>query len=278
MVAGWWKLPVSLLVIAHFCAVGSVVTSMPAPSQPAPLVASTLNQVFRPHLEALFLTGTFRFYAPNPGPISLSWFRIERADGTAEWVEAPLPEASRWNTAYQRTLSQSAFLDMQIGRASDDPARLQLSPLGQICAASFVRYIARYCGEPETIRTVELFSVHHRPLEPSQIAEGWGVGDLRLYRPCCLGRFDVTGKLVDGGDATTKKKFPAAVPSSRLAARMCLDLAKIRSKSMSLSVPPEWPRPFQCLIARRPELLDVAGTAEDDLTRRIERGSTMRSS
>lgn len=85
------RLGVSLLIIFHF---GGICTAvLAAPPQPWVFEWLWVN-VYRPYLQFTYLNNAYHFYAPEPGPASLMWYRIEyepNEDGTRNyrWVKMP---------------------------------------------------------------------------------------------------------------------------------------------------------------------------------------------
>lgn len=90
------KVVVSLLLLFHFAGILSAVTSAHPSSW---LSHQVWTRIFRPYLQFMYLNNAYHFYAPDPGPASLLWFRIEYepdtdADGNVtrryyRWVEVP---------------------------------------------------------------------------------------------------------------------------------------------------------------------------------------------
>ena len=109
--ASVWKAAASLILVGHFIAILSVVLAAPGPSHSGPVLATIVNKTASPYLDTLLLNSAFRFYAPNPGPARLTWYRVERTDGTAEWFEMPGFDALPLRSIYQRGLAMSSFLD-----------------------------------------------------------------------------------------------------------------------------------------------------------------------
>ncbi len=266
--ANWLKIIGSLLLLAHFISILSGILAAPGPNLTPPVLASAINQVTCIYTDTLRLNCAFRFYAPNPGPTRLTWYRVERADGTAEWLEMPCFDGWKLRSVYLRGLVMSAFLDTQVGPDAQRSNRLATTPVGNICVSSFVRKLARQldCRE-NPIQEVEVFTVHHRVLEPNQIAAGWSLYDLRLYRPCCLGFFKPDGLAVDR--TADSEKYPSAIESSRLGARMCVDLARSYSDPVR-STGAHWPRPIRELIRVQPDLIAIRAD-ENELKNRIEK-------
>lgn len=265
--SSWWKIFGSLLLFAHFSAVLVGILAAPGPSQPPPALASAINRTTGVYTDALKLNCAFRFYAPNPGPTRLTWYRVGYVDGTADWFENPFFDVWQFRSIYQRGLAMSAFLDTQVGPDEKDTTRLALTPVGSLCTSSFVRKITQHLdrrGSP--IQSVEVFTVHHRVLEPDQIADGWSPYDLRLYRPCCLGVYQPDGRPQNSG--TDRKDYPAAIESSRLGARMCVDLSR-EGTGPARSLDPHWPRPMRELLSSHPNLLALRAD-ENEFKSRIE--------
>jgi hypothetical protein len=108
----WRRIVVSLLIVLHFGGILSAVTSAHAGSW----VASVAYTYFyRPYLEFFYLTNAYHFYAPEPGPAYLLWFRIEYTKDDSKtiyshWHEIPaLDDEGRPNyllaLQYQRRLA-----------------------------------------------------------------------------------------------------------------------------------------------------------------------------
>ena len=80
---------VSLLIVYHFAGILSAVIS----AQPGPwIIGQAQHWVFRPYLGFMYLVNAYRFYAPEPGPASQLWCRIEYLDGKtplSHWVKVP---------------------------------------------------------------------------------------------------------------------------------------------------------------------------------------------
>src|SRR5262249_14262767 len=83
------RLGVSVLIVLHLAGVATVVIGSP----PGPWAAAQLQHwVFRPYLDFMYLNNAYRFYAPEPGPASQVWFRVEYQHGNqtlTRWVKLP---------------------------------------------------------------------------------------------------------------------------------------------------------------------------------------------
>ncbi|MGE3803564.1 MAG: hypothetical protein AB7K24_02705 [Gemmataceae bacterium] len=192
--AGWQRCLVSLLVVAHFVAILTAVTSFSHPDFPAPAVAVLANRPFRPYLQATFLSNAYRFFAPNPGAPTVLWFRIQHEDGTVCWGEAP--RTGRWlRPGYQRDLNLTMSLGQYLMPEGDNRA---FTPIGAIAVASYARYLAReIAAHHDRVKAVGIYCVQHSVLLPEQIRAGWAVHDLPTYRATFAGAFSPVGERVD---------------------------------------------------------------------------------
>lgn len=87
------RIVVSLLIVFHFGGILSAVLS----ATPGSWIASVAYvYVYRSYLEFMYLTNAYHYYAPEPGPAYLLWFRIEYtkdADkSTTYWHWHKLPD------------------------------------------------------------------------------------------------------------------------------------------------------------------------------------------
>src|SRR2546429_575991 len=73
----------------------TAVVSVAPPNGPAPWLAMQVGtRFYRPWLDLTNLHNGYHFYAPEPGPVALLWFRVEYADGAARWRRLPDHERS----------------------------------------------------------------------------------------------------------------------------------------------------------------------------------------
>jgi hypothetical protein len=85
------RIVVSMLILFHFVGICTAIISAP----PQPWLAEKLwVYVYRPYLQFTYLNNAYHFYAPEPGPASLLWYRVEyepNPDGTRNyrWVKVP---------------------------------------------------------------------------------------------------------------------------------------------------------------------------------------------
>ncbi|MEO2034196.1 MAG: hypothetical protein ABGZ35_19140 [Planctomycetaceae bacterium] len=198
----WVKWVVSLLVCLHFFAILTAVTSSGSGRFNSPYLAMRLNEPFQPYLETLFLRNGYRFFAPNPGPNFVAWFRITYEDGRIRWYEFPRRKDFATPLAYTRMLSV-ANMGSQTYEHPADPDKLEIIPGTRICLSSYARYVAsdqlveRGLREAGPVQTIEIYRVGHMYIMPDQIREGWDYTDLRLYEPIYLGAFRPDGSQID---------------------------------------------------------------------------------
>jgi hypothetical protein len=264
----------SLVIVLHFLAVLTAVTSASSPGFPAPELAVRANALVRPYLQLTFLTSPYRFFAPNPGPVNVLWFRLRYADGSVRWVELPRREDFVPRMAYQRHLSVAMLLGQQVVPADDGGARL--TELGQVYLASYVRHLARTRARPGpggaavAVRGVGVYTALHGLLTPAQVRAGWEVVDLRTYQATFLGAYDPDGNRTGGRHPDQACKPISHVAAGILAVdyypRLRRDAgADPRRLADELGLP----APIRRLLVRFPELL-APGAEKGDLPGRIE--------
>ena len=56
---------------------------------PSWLFSQIWTRVTRPYLQITHLNNAYHFYAPEPGPVAIVWFRVRFADGAVAWVRCP---------------------------------------------------------------------------------------------------------------------------------------------------------------------------------------------
>jgi hypothetical protein len=67
---------VSALIVFHFVGILTAITNV----DPQPWLSAQLwTYVYRPYLQFIYMNNAYHYYAPDPGPASLLWFRIEYA-------------------------------------------------------------------------------------------------------------------------------------------------------------------------------------------------------
>jgi hypothetical protein len=206
----WGKVVVSIVVLLHFFAILTAVTGAGSVNFPAPELALHVKDFYtRPYLHFTFLTNPYRFYAPNPGPTNLVWFRLTYADGSVKWAETPRRKDWPIRMPYQRHLCVVMLFDqMAISASPEDPAVRRLTNEGKIVASSMVRYMARKHGRtlddgtPNPVTEVAIYNVMHSIMEPWQVQNDWDLNDLRLHTPLYVGTFTADGIQLDAGTTT----------------------------------------------------------------------------
>jgi hypothetical protein len=187
---------VSALILVHFIAIGTAVTSSSSPTFPAPQLAVAASQPFQPYLQATALNNAYRFFAPNPGTPSLFWFRVQDGSGAVRWSELPgRADTPLARGSYQRRLNLSLLLGQQIIPDAANPDRLSFSPTGETCLASVVRHVADTEAPSQApITSVGVYVVQHAVVTPEQARNGWTPDDLRTFRALFVGAFDANGE------------------------------------------------------------------------------------
>jgi hypothetical protein len=194
-----WCIVISFLLGGHFLGVILAPVALPISQYPAPQLASALHQPTAPWLNATLLNQPWRFFAPEPGPISLELFRVEREDGSATWDEFPNSSRLKWRApALQRGLAMAMRLEAELRPKASRPQTLELSPDGLILAGSYARHMARCAeGQGKPARSIQIWVLHHYPRTPDQVRSGWLSDDLRLWSACEIGEFSPKGVLID---------------------------------------------------------------------------------
>jgi hypothetical protein len=105
------RIGLSVVFLLHF---GGIATAALA-AEPFPWIIGQLwMRIYRPYLEFMYLNNAYHFYAPEPGPSSLMWFRLvyEDKQGRAHgiWFKIPDLDDDGWHRhtvalEYQRFLS-----------------------------------------------------------------------------------------------------------------------------------------------------------------------------
>lgn len=268
---------VTLLLLVHFFAILTAVTSYSTYQFPAPALAVWANKPLRPYLQLTFLNHAYRFFAPNPGVPTVQWFRVQYQDRSVRWVESPQPARPWIRMPYMRRLTVALALPQFVQPVPGDPARQQFTDFGQICLASYARHVARLHertgldGSLVPVKSVGVYCIQHAPLSPEQVRAGWERVDLRTYQATFVGAFSADGTRTDEFRPDLVER-----PISQVAAGILeVDVYPLLRKnpaSDGLQVANDLclPAPVHRLLTRYPELL-VPSTGEDNLQERIER-------
>lgn len=281
---------VTALVLFHFTALFTVVTAAGAPNFPPPPLAVKANLPMRMYVHPIFLSNPYRFYAPNPGPTNVFWFRLkheykdDKGDNVVQWRWVEMPRRSDYTgrMPYQRHLSVTMLFDNLADLIA--PEQRALSEEGKIVLSSYARRAARIYplklndGTEAPVKAVQFYNVYHGVLEPDQIRNNWDSYDLRLYGPYFYGEFDPEGRRIDS---------PLTLPDGRQVwatqQRNILDLAvqilssdlypvfrkHDRGEWLALMDQMGTPKPIRELLIKYPQLADPDIPATD-LKERIE--------
>jgi len=203
----------SLVVGLHFAAILAAVTGPGGGgSFQSPYWGVTANRFFAPYLETLNFQSPYRFYAPDPGCDPAIWFRVTYRDRSVRWVEIPNLDSTWERIAHHRTMSLAAAATEIISTPDGDGE--QLTPMSQICLASYVRHLSRAHpkadreGRTLSVESVRVYSVHHRSLTPAEARDGWGFHDLRLHWAYDLGEYGPDGARRGATDRVTPAYMP----------------------------------------------------------------------
>jgi hypothetical protein len=229
------RIVISALILLHFVGILTAVTSVPPPgAQPMWLTTQLWTRFFRPYLQFVYLNNAYHFYAPEPGPATLLWFRLEYADGSSRWVTVPdrktdskdpllleyyrrLPIAQNVNqlvslpavpSEVARRRTAAAIVD---GIPGPDEVAFHLPgvpqyqpPVNQ--ARRFLESYAAFVGshfphrDSVPVQGIKVYRVVHAIVPPAQFAKGLDPCDPILYLPYFQGEFDAEGRLKDAGD------------------------------------------------------------------------------
>jgi hypothetical protein len=217
------------------------------------------------YLQATFLTSPYRFYAPDPGPTTLMWFKLRYADGAVRWTEIARRDEFPWKTSYQRHLSLPLLLDWT-GLYPDpaDSRRVMFTEEGKVCVGSFVRHVARsnprfgVGGASIGVNDVTVYMVYHQILQPYQIRLNWQFDDLRLYNQSYLGVYSASGVRTE--DAYGGAGYTIQFNSYLLAEFLLQDagplLRDVPARGRLEKVAPfHLPAPWERVLDRYPEAL-----------------------
>jgi hypothetical protein len=219
-------LVISLLILLHFAAILTAVTVVPAPNGTAPFLSDQVyNRFVRPYLQLTNLNNGYHFYAPEPGPTSLLWFRVQFADGASRWVRIPdhktvcnhlerrrygalatmTGQAMPVNPAREQELLQKrlqAAQEHNIPLSSDLPPMAQYrEPSAQVLLllSSFARRVARTTEHPQgsdsPVVGVKIYHVEFLNPPVQHFQAGRDPLDPTLYQAYYQGEYDRTGQL-----------------------------------------------------------------------------------
>lgn len=222
-----WRLFLgSLLILAHFAAICTAITVVPPPNGPPPFVPLQLYvRFFHPYLVATNMNNGYHFYAPEPGPSALLWFRVQWADGASRWERAP-DHPKMANHLQRRRLGALATVITQtqplpphraealikarteagerqdIPLSPDQPPAVQYrepTPVSKHLLSSFARFIARHTPHPDgatvAITGIKIYSVEYFNPPVEHFLAGREPVDPSLYVPHYMGDYEPDGRL-----------------------------------------------------------------------------------
>lgn len=216
------KVILSIAFVLHFAAIATAVVVIPPRDGQAPWLAQQIwMRLARPYLLFANLNNGYHFYAPDPGPTALLWFRVQYADGASRWVRLPDHDACdnhierrRWG-ALATAVSQTAPTRAE---SFEELFNLRMKrediPLGPIPAASqyreptlqakmlledFARYVARHTahplGEDSPVVSIKVYRAEFYNPPAEHFHAGRDPYDPTLYLAFYQGEFTPDGKL-----------------------------------------------------------------------------------
>jgi hypothetical protein len=221
----WRTLVVSLLLLFHLAGLATAVVVVPPPNGAAPYLAiQAWTWVYRPYLQFLHLNNGYHFYAPDPGPSALLWFRVQYADGSARWVRIPDHEKCRNHLETRRLgalCSQAGQTAPMTPQAEEDlvPRRMEAARTQRIPTArtaintqyrepivsaklilsSFARYVARTTPHPTdpavAVTGVKVYRAEFFNPPAEDVYERRDMLDPTLYQVFYQGDFEPDGRL-----------------------------------------------------------------------------------
>jgi hypothetical protein len=188
---------ISLLAVVHLFGIFNAILFVPPMDSSPPWMTQTaFMYLYRPWQQMTNLTNGYHFYAPEPGPVVLVYFRVEYADGTARWVRIPDHKkgltglATRRFGALASSLGQTMsvppermqdLLDRRRKAGEEHNPPLPMDPFlppalqyrepgvqARMQIASYVRYVARTTPHPtdpdQAVTGVKVYRVDfHNP-------------------------------------------------------------------------------------------------------------------
>jgi hypothetical protein len=223
---------ISAVVLFHFTGILVAITNQdPAGIQPPWLANKAWQYVYRPYLGFLYLNNAYHFYAPNPGPPDLLWFRIRYKNGDIRWVRLPERESSPTGLNYTRLIAAASAVStpipprllgdtlFELYRAkraqAGEHAKIPFHPnlllavqyfepteISKVYMASYVRHIARTyprsAKDPGVgIDAIKFYRIAHDMLPPGELAKGTSPLIPSLYRAYFMGEYNPNGSFTN---------------------------------------------------------------------------------
>jgi hypothetical protein len=222
-----WRVPAgALLIVLHFAAILTAVTVVPPANGQSPYLANQLwTRVSRPWLQMTLMNNGYHFYAPEPGPSALLWFRVEFADGESVWVR--IPDHKTIGTQIERRRLGALATNVgspnppsgdfeglrarrvEAGMKHDPPIPMAEGPVENqyhepptqalILIASFVRRVAKTTEHPAgadvAVAGVKVYRVDYYNPPVQHFHAGRPPLDPTLYAAYFMGEYDAVGKM-----------------------------------------------------------------------------------
>ena len=219
---------ISLLIGWHFFAVFTATQIIGGTAGPSWLASQVWTRVTRPYLEITHLNNAYHFYAPEPGPVAVAWFRVRFADGAVVWERLP-NHAKCPNHVERRRMAGIASMLGQSMPVPPGEEQIRLreeagrrysppfpplpqggppdgqyrdpGPLRRMMIESMARYVARTTPHPGGGRVPVVAVKVYRGECSNPRVEDFHAGrdplDPTLFRAWYLGEYDPQGKLVE---------------------------------------------------------------------------------
>lgn len=226
----WRRGIVSLLVIFHLGGILTAINFAAPGSGEVPWIASRLwSGVYRPYLQLLHLSSSYRFFAPEPDASVELWARVEYTGGATRWLWLPCRQEYLTGLEYHRqqklidsvnrfyTQPQAALVGLdalaqrraEAGMKYNPPIPVgdtepsfqyrEPIPRARRLLGALARHAALTCRDPadpsRAVTGVKLYRVVHRLLTPQEFREGLEPFDLTTYLAYFQGEYNAEGEL-----------------------------------------------------------------------------------
>lgn len=223
---GWRYLLGSVLLFTHFSAIFCAIVVVPPPNAPAPFLAvQTYIRFFHPYLVATNLNNGYHFYAPEPGPCALLWYRVQWDDGASHWGRIPDHPKMANHLERRRYGALATVITQGMPVAPDRfeklaeartkageekkipidpnfPLAMQYReppPMVKLLLSSYARFLAKNTPHPQgkdvKVTGVKLYSVEYFNPFVEHFKAGREPLDETLYVPYFLGDYHADGQI-----------------------------------------------------------------------------------
>lgn len=215
------KLLVSLIVLFHLSAILSHVIA-----GGGPFVMRQLSSLYRPYLKTMWLDNAYRFYAPDPGPTEVFWYKLHYQDGTTRWTQVPRREDFYLRMPFQRHMSIALLGSMMVEQEPVPPTdnaasvasvlvnnqtamRTVLTPMGQIFLRSYARHIAsvekEHPASHSPLAYMDCYLVKYLIRSPLEMRFNLDMYDPRMLRIQYVAAFTPDGLIANHKDGFKEK-------------------------------------------------------------------------